>query len=391
MSDKLSVLQLLPALISGGVERGTVDMAAAIVKSGGKAVVVSAGGPMVKELERAGAVHITLPVGQKMPWQIRHNAKKLARIIREQRINIVHSRSRAPAWVAHYAQKLLEPQGYRVHFMSTFHGTYNTGKGWWGKFKYKYNRIMTEGEHVIAISQHIARHIENEYAVPPEKITVIPRGVDIVKFDPTRIADDRTIKLLKRWQTPEDKPLIMLPGRFTRWKGQMFLLDALAKIKSHDWFCVMVGSDHGHEKYRAEVEARAIELGLEGRVKLLPECDDMPAAYRLSDVVVSPSQDPEAFGRITVEAQAMGRLVVASDHGGSSETIIPLPKFNGTGWLFPPHDVDALANCLVEALQTSDEMRRAIGARAVEHVATHFTKTIMCEATLKVYESLLKA
>jgi glycosyltransferase involved in cell wall biosynthesis len=390
-NDPINVLQLLPALISGGVERSTVDIAAALVKSGNRAFVASSGGPMVKELERAGAIHITLPMGSKMPWQIFSNAKAICKIVQEHKIDIVHSRSRAPAWAAHYAKKQLDknPPSRPVHFMTTFHGTYNLGKGWHGNIKRAYNRVMTEGERIVANSHFIARHIATEYGVPLEKITVIPRGIDMVKFDPTRISDERTMRLLKRWQTPEEMPLILLPGRFTRWKGQLFLLDALAKMKHLDWFCVMIGSDHGHEKYRREVEAHAVALGLAGRVKLLGECDDMPAAYRLADVVVSPSQDPEAFGRIAVEAQAMGRLVVASDHGGSSETIIPLPCKDGTGWLFSPHDVDACAQKITDALQTPDDMRRMIGARATGHVAANFTRIGMCEAKLAVYHSLV--
>lgn len=392
-SETPAVLQLLPALISGGVERGTVDMAAAMVKAGFRAYVACAGGPqetkMLHELNRAGAVHIELPLGKKMPWDIAANARAIQKIVKENQIDIIHARSRAPAWAGYRAWQKLKKDGDPVRFVTTFHGTYNLGEGWWGKFKHRYNRVMTYGERVIAISHFIAEHMQKNYDTPAEKITVIPRGVDMIKFDPYRISDERTIKLLKSWHVPEHVPLILLPGRFTRWKGQLFLLDALAQIKDENWFCVMMGSDHGHGKYRDEVAARVTELGLEGRVRLLPQCDDMPAAYRVADVVVCPSQDPEAFGRVPVEAQAMGRLIVASGHGGAAETVIPLPDAHGTGWLFVPHRADECAAMITEALHTGEDQRRLIGARGMGNVATHFTKENMCEATMALYNQLL--
>jgi len=388
-NENPAILQLLPALISGGVERGTVDVAAALVKAGFRAYVASAGGPMVHELNRVGATHITLPLGGKMPWQIAANTRAIQKIVREHKIDIIHARSRAPAWAGYHAWQKLRAAHVPVRFMTSFHGTYNLGEGMWGKIKRRYNRVMTQGEQVVAVSNFIAEHMQREYDTPPEKITVIPSGVDMIKFDPYRVSDERSIKLLRDWHVPEHVPLILLPGRFTRWKGQLFLLDALARIKDENWFCVMFGSDHGHGKYRDEVAARVTELGLEGRVRLLPQCDDMPAAYRIADVVAFPSQDPEAFGRIAVEAQAMGRLIVASDHGGAAETIVPLPDQYGTGWLFAPHNVDACAAALAKALNVSDEERRVIGARGMGHVAQHFTKLNMCDTTLALYNQLL--
>lgn len=392
-SQPPAVLQLLPALISGGVERGTVDIAAALVKGGFRAYVASradeTSARMLHELERVGAKHIPLPLDGKMPWQISANAHAIEKIVKEHKIDILHARSRAPAWAAYKAFVRLKKQNMPVHFITTFHGTYNIGKGIWGKFKRKYNRVMTFGEHVIAISNHIKKHMMDEYKLGEEKITIIPRGVDMLRFDPYRVSDERSIKLLREWHVPEHMPLILLPGRFTRWKGQLFLLDALAKIKDQKWFCVMMGSDHGHTKYRDEVAARVTALGLEGRVRLLPACDDMPAAYRIADVVVCPSQDPEAFGRVPVEAQAMGRLIVASGHGGAAETIIPAPDKNFTGWTFSPHDIDECAEAIGEALGTTDEARRTIGARAMGHVAENFTKQNMCDATIALYNQLL--
>lgn len=392
-SETPAVLQLLPALISGGVERGTVDIAAALVKDGFRAYVASAGGTasakLLHELNQAGAKHIELPLGNKMPWQIGANARAIEKIVKEHKIDILHARSRAPAWAAYKAWQKLRAKNVPVHFVTTFHGTYNIGDGLWGKFKRHYNRVMTYGERVIAISEFIKKHMMNEYSVAAEKITVIPRGVDMMRFDPYRVSDERSIKLLREWHVPEHVPLILLPGRFTRWKGQMFLLDALAQIKDKNWFCVMMGSDHGHTAYRDEVAARVGTLELEGRVRLLPECDDMPAAYRVADVVVCPSQDPEAFGRVPVEAQAMGRLIVASGHGGAAETIIAAPDKNFTGWTFSPHSKEACAEAIAEALDTTDEARRTIGARGMGHVAANFTKQNMCDLTLALYNQLL--
>jgi glycosyltransferase involved in cell wall biosynthesis len=392
-NESPAVLQLLPALISGGVERGTVDIAAALVKGGFRAYVASRGGEasakLLHELERAGATHIDLPLDGKMPWQISANARAIEKIVKKYQIDIIHARSRAPAWAAYRAVQQLRKKNIPLHFVTTFHGTYNIGHGLWGKFKRRYNRVMTLGDRVIAISNHIKQHIKHEYHCTDDKITTIPRGIDMVRFDPFRVSDERSIALLRQWNVPEHIPLILLPGRFTRWKGQWFLLNALAEMKDQKWFCVMMGSDHGHSKYRDALMKQVSDLGLEGRVRLLPDCGDMPAAYRVADVVVCPSQDPEAFGRVPVEAQAMGRMIVASNHGGAAETVISAPDKNFTGWLFAPHDKHALAESLTAALQTSDEARRIISTRGMAHVAENFTKQNMCDTTLALYNQLL--
>ena len=389
MNHSPAVLQVLPALISGGVERGTVDVAQALVKAECRAFVASAGGQLVHDVERVGGVHITLPLGDKLPWQISANAKKLADLIQKNDIHIVHARSRAPAWVAWQACQILRRKNYPVNFVTTFHGQYKTGSGLWGKFKHKYNSIMVRGERVIAVSKFIEQHIKDSYGITDDVIRVIPRGVDIAKFDAARVSNERMIALMKAWHIPEYHPIILMPARLSRMKGHLFLLAALGRIVDQDWFCVMVGSAHGHDEFRAEIEGAIRRLGLEGRVRMLDHCDDMPAAYRLADVVVCPSLQPEAFGRIPIEAQAMGRLIVAADHGGAQETIVPQDHEQMTGWLYPPTDDGALATCLLDALKTTDAARRTIAMRAVAHIAEHFTKDDMCRQTLDVYNELL--
>ena len=372
------VLQVLPALVTGGVERGTVDMAAALVEAGWTAMVASEGGPMARELSRIGAEHITLPLASKNPLVIRRNADRLAEIVAAKGVDILHARSRAPAWSAWMAA---ERTG--CHFVTTFHGTYNTS-GWFG-LKSRYNAIMTRGERVIAISDFIAEHVRRIYGVDPERIRVVHRGVDLNRFDPNRVSPERIIQLAQKWRLPDGYRVIMLPGRLTRWKGQAVLIEALALLGRHDVRCLLVGSDQGRTGYREELEELVRRRDLVDVVHLTDECNDMPAAYMLTDAVVSASTDPEAFGRVAVEAQAMGRPVIATAHGATGETVQP----GRTGWLTAPGDAMALAQALDRFLALSAEERAGMAQVAIEHVRANFSKETMCARTLAVYDEVL--
>jgi glycosyltransferase involved in cell wall biosynthesis len=370
------VLQVLPSLLAGGVERGTSDIAAALTAAGWRSVVVSAGGPMVREIVRAGATHITLPVDSKNPLVMYRNVRRLANVIRAHKVDIVHARSRAPAWSA-----LAAAQATGAHFVTTFHGAYNAQN----KYKRRYNAIMARGERVIAISEFIRDIAVNEYGAIPDHVRVIPRGVDLVTFDPMSVSGVRVVQLAHAWNVPDGIPVVMLPGRLTRWKGQNVLIDALAKLDRRDLWCVLVGADQGREAYRRELIQHATRAGLGDTVRIVGHCNDMPAAYMIADVVVSASTDPEAFGRVSAEAQAMGRPVIATDHGGSRQTVLD----GETGWLVPPGDADALAQALKHALGLSRPERERLGERAVAHVRANFTKAAMCAQTLAVYREVL--
>ncbi len=372
-----TVLQVLPALGgSGGVERGAVEIAGAIVQAGGRALVASEGGMLVHDLGRVKAEHIHLPLASKNPVVMYRNIARLMTIIQVEGVDIVHARSRAPAWSAYFACKRTG-----TPFVTTFHGTYSIGN--W--LKRGYNAVMTYGRRVIAISDFIGGHIRRHYGVKVEKIRVIHRGVDIDRFDPEKVSAERVIKLASDWRLPDGKRIVMLPGRLTRWKGQLVLIEAVAKLGRKDLCVLLVGSDQGRIDYRREIESKIIALGLEEIVRIVDQCDDMPAAYKLTDLVVSASTDPEAFGRVIVEAQAMGRPVVAADHGGARETVIE----GVTGWLAKPGDADALAEALTIGLDLSEDARNAIAERATEHARTKFSKTQMCDKTLDVYNEVL--
>jgi glycosyltransferase involved in cell wall biosynthesis len=266
--------------------------------------------------------------------------------------------------------------------MTTFHGTYNFGN----PFKRYYNSIMAKGVRVVAISQFIARHAIEHYGASPAIVRVIHRGIDLAKFDPARVSVERQVKLAREWRLPDGLPVVMLPGRLTRWKGQTLLIDAVAKLGRRDMALLLVGADQGRTAYRAELEKRVRARGLEGIVRVVDHCADMPAAYMLADVVVSASTDPEAFGRVVAEAQAMGRPVVAPDHGAAPEILIE----GTTGWSFAAGKVDALADALSRALNLPEAARHALSATAIAHVRENFTKERMCKATLDVYEEVLR-
>lgn len=372
------VMQVIPHLGAGGAEQGCIDMAAELVKAGARAIVVSNGGARIHELARCGAEHIQMPVHSKNPFVLWRNIGRLQSLIKDEQVDIVHARSRAPAWSCYKAVK-----GTKARFITTCHAPYNIS----GEAKRFYNSAIARGERVIAISHYVADYLLEHYKVDKRYIRVIHRGIALEKFHPGAVSAAQMIKLTNQWRIPDGMSVVMLPGRLTRWKGHHILIDAIAKLNRPDVFCVMIGDDQGRSEYRAELETAITEKGLGGRVRLIDHCTDMPAAYMLSTVVVSASTDPEGFGRVPVEAQAMGRPVIATDHGGARETIMR----GETGWLIPPDDVDALVKALKEALALDPSQRGILGARAMNHVAQHFTREHMCDQTLDVYAELLQA
>ncbi len=370
------ILQVLPALETGGVERGTVEITAAIARAGGTPLVASAGGRLATSVERAGGRNILLPLVGRSPWRIWRNAAALAALIQRENVSLVHARSRGPAWSAWLACRRTGAK-----FVTTYHGAYNEDL----PYKRRYNEIMAKGEIVIAISHFIADLIRTRHGVDPARIRIIPRGVDPAIFDPAKVTTERLIGLARKWRLPDGAPTIMLPGRLTRWKGQNLLVAALAKMKRRDAVVLLVGADQGRDRFTREIAAEAAKLGVADRVRILGQCDDMPVAYMLADVVVNASTDPEAFGRVVIEGQSMARPVIAANHGGAAETI----THDVTGWHVPPGDADALAAALDFVLSLSQDARAELGAVARANVAAHYTVQAMQDATIAVYLELL--
>ncbi|MFC4169408.1 glycosyltransferase family 4 protein, partial [Teichococcus aestuarii] len=331
-----AVLQVLPALKAGGVERGTIEIAEALARAGFRPLVASAGGRLVPQLEAVGARHVTLPLDRKSPAALLANAGALRRLVVAEGVRIVHARSRFPAWSALWAARRAG-----AHFVTTYHGTYNEGF----PGKRLYNGVMARGERVIAISDFIAALVRARHGVGEDRLRVIPRGVDVRRFDPAAVAPARVAALRAAWGVPEGRPVLLLPARISRWKGQGVLLEALARLPAPRPFAILAG-DPGRGAYDAELRGRLAALGLAGDAVLPGPGDDMPAALLLADIVLHASTDAEAFGRTVIEAQAMARPVIAADLGGPRETV----QEGETGWRVPPGDTAALAAAIGRAL-----------------------------------------
>ncbi len=370
-----TVLQVLPALEAGGVERGTVEIAAALTARGGRALVASAGGAMTRDIARAGATHIELPLTTKNPLAIFANAGRLARLIRAEGVDLVHARSRAPGWSA-----LLAARRTGRPLVTTYHSPY--GNSW---LKQPYNSVMAKGDKVIAISDYVAEIIRRRHKIDEKRLVRIHRGVDMAVFSPEKVTAARMAQLAKAWRLPDDRLVLMLPGRLSRWKGHLTLLDALARLGRRDFVCLLVGATRGRERYQAELEEAVERHGLGRVVRLVDYCRDMAAAYMLADIVISASLQPEGFGRVAAEAQAMGKPVIATDHGGSREIVLP----GETGWLVPPGAAGPLADAIGEAMELNTETREAVAYAARQRVLRHFTAERMCAQTLAVYDDLL--
>ena len=374
MPSPPAVLQVLPALVSGGVERGTIEIAEAIRDAGLRPLVASAGGPMVAELARIGARHVTLPLASKSPVTLWRNAAALAALAREEGVAIIHARSRAPAWSA-----LMAARRTGARFVTTYHGAYNEGF----PGKRLYNSVMARGERVIAISRFIADLVRDRHGVPESVLRVIPRGVDPRRFDSEAIPPERVIALRAAWGAPPDRQVVLLPGRLTRWKGQGVLVEAMARLPGSA-LAVMAGGG-GEGAYRGELVALARRLGIADRVLILGHVEAMATAILAADVIVHASTDPEAFGRTVIEAQAMGRPVIASDLGGPRETV----EHGVTGWRVRPGDPAALAEALGRVLAMPPLERAAVARAGRESVLRHHSTAAMQDATIAVYRELL--
>ncbi|MGI9417494.1 MAG: glycosyltransferase family 4 protein [Geminicoccaceae bacterium] len=376
------VLQVLPALGPGGVERGTLDVSRFLIGQGWTPLVASNGGEQEKDLFEMGAVSLNLPVHSKNPLVMHANVKRLAQLIRNHDIQLVHARSRAPAWSAYYAAKRAG-----VPFLTTFHSLYSGGDNF---LKRGYNAIMTSGERVIAISDYVAEHVIKRYGVAGDQLRVIPRGVDLQEFDPEKVDEARVSRLREDWEIEPGKRIIMLPARISKRKGHIWLLDALARLwqdgKYENTVCIMVGNKGAGTSYADRVEKKIIELKLDNRVWLVGPTSDMPAAYKLADIVVIPSTGPEAFGRTSIEAQAMGKPVIATDDWGLSETIMPA----ATGWLVQPNDEGHLANALDLALTMPEDARERLATRCRRFVDRHYSLIRMGKSTVSVYRELIE-
>lgn len=371
-----TILQVIPSLQTGGAERSCIDIAEGITKAGGRAIVVSAGGRWVGELARFNATHIQLNVKSKNPYRIWRNSKILAEMIREYGVDIIHARSRAPAWSAYLAAKETG-----IPFLTTFHAAYKFN----GRLKKKYNSVMAKGKRVIAISHYIAQHIWDNYGVETQNIRIIHRGTPLERFNPSVIHPERMIKIAKQWDLPEDKPLILMPSRLTRIKGHHVLIEALAKIKNYNWFCIICGAEPSNHVYQEELMDLIKAVGLEQRIRIVGHLEDVPAAMRLAQMVVAPSIVPEGLGRMPMEAQAVGCPTVLSRIGGTPETVLD----GETGFLVNPDDADDLARGMEQVLNMTQDERDIMAEKAMAFVHTHFSKEDMQAKTLDVYREIL--
>jgi glycosyltransferase involved in cell wall biosynthesis len=375
-----TLLQVTPELETGGAEQTTIDVARAVVQAGGRALVATRGGRMVSRLEEDGGRLVEMPAQSKNPLVMLGNAARLIDLVRKEKVSVVHARSRAPAFSALWAA-----HATRTPFVATYHGVYHARSS----LKRWYNAVMTRGDLVIANSEYTREHILAEHDIDPARVVTIPRGVDLARFDPRKVAPARVEFLRATWRLPLGKTAFLLAGRLTRIKGQLSIIEAAAKMKAagrEDFVIVFAGDDQGRSEYRREILDAINAADLEGVVKVVGHCDDMPAAFMACDIALLPTLKPESFGRAAVEPQVMERPVIASDHGGVVETVLE----GETGWRVPPGDVDAWAAAMTAAIDAGDTRRRAMGQYAASRARRLYSVDAMCEATLQVYARVLE-
>ena len=383
MSSNLKVLQVIPKLGYGGAETGCYDVAHYLHENKCKSYIVTAGGDLVKFINKEKVKLIKLPVNSKNPLIILFNTFALIFIIFFYNINIVHARSRAPAWSCHLATKVTGRK-----FVTTFHGTYNFKSN----IKKFYNSIMTRSHLTIAGSNFIFSHIKknySDYLNIKNKLLVIFRGINVDYFDPTTTTEADEKNLLKSWEIKENKKIILLPGRLTSWKGQELFLEAVnlvnIQLGYEAFYAVILGSDQGRNLYKKKLIRISEQHRMTNQVKFIDHCKDMALAYKISNIIISSSIEPEAFGRVAVEAQSMEKIIIASNIGGSNETIID----GKTGFLFQSGDSKSLCEKILKVLSLDDTTLKTIGIEGRKNVVRKFNVEKMCFSTYSEYKKLI--
>ena len=385
MKKKIKVLQVIPKLDYGGAETGCYDLAHFLPEQGCKSFIVTSGGVLLKFIKKEKVKVFRLPVQSKNPILILFNAIIISLIILIYNINIVHARSRAPAWSCLIATKITARK-----FVTTFHGTYNFSN----RFKKFYNSVMVRSHLIIAGSNFIFSHINENYGDfflnRKRKLLVIFRGINANYFNPQKISLSKIEKFSKKNSIDRNKFIILLPGRLTFWKGQKIFIEALKLLSEQNnnqpFEGIIIGDDQGRSVYKKQLIALVERYRLKKIIKFIDHCDEMPVAYKIANLVCSCSSEPEAFGRVSVEAQSMGIPIVASDIGGSTETIVK----DKTGFLFKSGDSNALTNAIIMVMQKDYNSLKSIGFEGRKNILKKFDVDKMCHTTFTEYKKLIE-
>ena len=384
MNSKMKVLQVIPKLGYGGAETGCYDLAHYLPENNCQSYLITSGGPLTKYIKKDKVKLFRLPVHTKNPLLMILNFIIITFIILLFNITIVHARSRAPAWSCLLATKLT-----RRKFVTTFHGTYNFNNS----LKKYYNSAMVKSDLVIAGSNFIFSHIVDNYAKylddKKRKLLVIFRGINTEYFAQNNVSSTKLQKQIKEWKIDQDKFIILLPGRLTNWKGQIVFIESLNILNQQSlikpFSAIILGSDQDRKVYYKKLLSLVDKYRLNQKIKFIPFCKEMPLAYKLADVVVSASIEPEAFGRVSVEAQSMEKLIVASEIGGSKETILK----DKSGLFFKPGDPIDLAEKLKEVLSFDENTLKLMGIEGRKNVLKKFDVEKMCSSTITEYRKLI--
>ena len=380
--DIKNIIQIIPNMEIGGAEKTVLEIGAYLKNTHYEPIVLTSGGGMIEKLKEKKIKVLTRKIDQKNPYTIFTNIEKFKNIFLENKISLVHARSRAPAWSAYYASKKLN-----IPFITTWHGHAENSS----YFKKKYNSIMLKGNAVIANSEYTAKKISENYSYDISNIDIIPRGVSSSDYTSNNFSEKEIIDLKRKWIIKDDEKVILLPARYSRWKGHEIAISACSKIVKENpklnISIIFIGNKEGNEKYVSNLEKLSNTLGLSNYIKILGNFENMPLAYYVSDIILYPSIIPEPFGRVPIEAQAAGKIIIASNNGGMTETI--KEGEDNTGFRIKNNDVEDLKNKINLSLNLNDDEISNLRKRAIEYVDKNFSLENMCKKTLDVYDRIL--
>ena len=377
------ILQIIPSMEIGGAERTVLEITAFLKNTNYTSLVLTSGGKLIKDLEKLNIEVVRYPIDKKNPLLIIKNIIELKKLFIEKNIDLIHVRSRAPAWSAIFAARSL-----KIPIVTTWHG-HVSNSSW---FKKKYNSIMHKGNALIANSNYTAENINKIYKIDKDKIDIIPRGVNTEKFKASNFSDEEKIKIKKEWKVfDQNKIILLLPARLTRWKGHEVVIKAIGLLKNEEFFknivCLFAGNQKGSERYIQNLKETIASLSLDDKIKLIGQVENMPLAYQVSNIILSPSIQPEPFGRIPIEAQASGKIIISSNAGAVKETI--RSGQDSTGFKVKPNNSEELAHQIKLVIKMKDEDLQEIKERAILNVKNNFSLETMCIKTLEVYNRLL--